>query len=417
MNRIFNTLFSTIQAKVIGLWTKIRLWTSRSYWETKGITSLRQFFNNLLNIRPKDKTDYYPVFSWLVSKRLAFALVVLVGLASVFYICVFSPVSSMLFSESATIPVFRYNSIPLKFQSGKVEILAADGHTAYIGEVSKGAASGQGDLYRADGSLLYSGAFSDSRYNGDGKLYYPNGVLQYEGAFVDNLFEGQGTQYRQSGVMEYAGQFLKGQWSGAGVLYNSGGNQIFTGNFLAGRLLYSEFLGKTTAEVAAMYSGQSTVYNSSSEHCVSMDEINALYTADDGSDTLSAEWALTEVLVLDSVFPTTDGEISKINDLTAHFGEPVYFGYTWPNLTEAVGIQRLSETGKGRFVPITMEMTSSFEDVQTVNSYDQNYELYIYVYEADGLTYTFYCDTSTSDFSMYSIAQSTAQQSAGEGGA
>ena len=58
MNRIFNTLFSTIQAKVIGLWTKIRLWTSRSYWETKGITSLRQFFNNLLNIRPKEKTDY-----------------------------------------------------------------------------------------------------------------------------------------------------------------------------------------------------------------------------------------------------------------------------------------------------------------------------------------------------------------------
>ena len=135
----------------------------------------------------------------------------------------------MLFSESATIPVFRYNSIPLKFQSGKVEILAADGHTAYIGEVSKGAASGQGDLYRADGSLLYSGAFSDSRYNGDGKLYYPNGVLQYEGAFVDNLFEGQGTQYRQSGVMEYAGQFLKGQWSGAGVLYNSGGNSYRVG--------------------------------------------------------------------------------------------------------------------------------------------------------------------------------------------
>ena len=91
--------------------------------------------------------------------------------------------------------------------------------------------------------------------------------------------------------MEYAGQFLKGQWSGAGVLYNSGGNQIFTGNFLAGRLLYSEFLGKTTAEVAAMYSGQSTVYNSSSEHCVSMDEINALYTANDGSESLSAEWS------------------------------------------------------------------------------------------------------------------------------
>ena len=48
MNRIFTTLLSTIQSKVMSLWTKIRLWTSRSYWENKGITSLRQFFNRLL---------------------------------------------------------------------------------------------------------------------------------------------------------------------------------------------------------------------------------------------------------------------------------------------------------------------------------------------------------------------------------
>ena len=35
MNRIFTTLLSTIQSKVMSLWTKIRLWTSRSYWENK----------------------------------------------------------------------------------------------------------------------------------------------------------------------------------------------------------------------------------------------------------------------------------------------------------------------------------------------------------------------------------------------
>lgn len=416
MNRIFTTLLSTIQSKVMSLWTKIRLWTSRSYWENKGITSLRQFFNRLLNIRPKDKTDYYPFLSWLVSKRLAFALVVVIGLLSLFYIFVFSPVSGTLFSESATVPTFRYNSIPLKFYSGEVQILAADGHVAYVGNVEDAAAVGSGSLYRPDGSLLYTGEFSDSRYNGQGSLYYQDGVLQYQGAFVDNLYQGQGKLYRQSGVLEYEGEFLKGQKSGAGVLYNSGGNTIFTGNFLADRLLYSEFLGKTTSQVASMYSGSTSVYSTSGEHCVSMDEINAVYTADDGSDTLSEEWTLTEILVQDSVFPTTQGEIASINDLTAYFGEPVYFGYTWPTLTEAVAVRNMSAAGQGRFAEIDMEMTSSFRDVYTVSSYDPNYEFYIYVYEMDGLTYTFYCDSSTSSFSMYAISLSTAQESAGEGG-
>ena len=165
-----------------------------------------------------------------------------------------------------------------------------------------------------------------------------------------------------------------------------------------------------------MYSGSTSVYSTSGEHCVSMDEINAVYTADDGSDTLSEEWTLTEILVQDSVFPTTQGEISSINDLTAYFGEPVYFGYTWPTLTEAVAVRNMSAAGQGRFAEIDMEMTSSFRDVYTVSSYDPNYEFYIYVYEMDGLTYTFYCDSSTSSFSMYAISLSTAQESAGEGG-
>ena len=416
MNKIWTTLLSTVQSKITPLWTRIRLWTTRAYWENRGITTLRQFFSKLFNIRPRDKTDYYPFLSWLVSKRLAFALVVLIGLVSLFYIFVFSPVSSTIFSESATVPTFRYNSIPLKFYNGQAQILAADGHLAYVGSVQDAAAGGNGKLYRADGSLLYSGEFSDSKYNGQGSLFYQDGVLRYVGGFVDNLFEGEGQLYRQSGVLEYEGGFLKGQKSGAGILYNSGGNTIFTGNFLADRLIYSEFLGKTTAQVATMYTGSTSVYSSSTEHCVSMDEINAVYTADDGSDTLSEEWVLTEVLVEDSVFPTTQGEISSINELTGYFGDPVYLGYTWPTLTGAVAVRAMSEAGKGRFADIDMEMTSSLRDVHSVSSYDKNYEFYIYVYEMDGLTYTFYCDSSTSPFSMYSITMSTAQESAGEGG-
>ena len=47
-----------------------------------------------------------------------------------------------------------------------------------------------------------------------------------------------------------------------------------------------------------------------------------------------------------------------------------------------------------------------------MTSYDKNYELYIYVYQADGLLYTFYCDSSTSDFSFYSVSLSGEESSA-----
>ena len=405
MNRIFTTLLSTIQSKVMSLWTKIRLWTSRSYWENKGITSLRQFFNRLLNIRPKDKTDYYPFLSWLVSKRLAFALVIVLGLLSVFYILFFSPVSAMLSASSPSLPSFRYNALPLKFYSGNVQITAADGNVAYEGTVGDGVAQGQGVLYRADGSVVYSGAFENSKYNGSGSLFYQDGVLRYEGEFEDNLFNGQGSLYRQSG-------FLRGLKSGAGTLYNSGGNAIFAGNFLSDRPLFSELLGKTTAEAASMYTGDTTVYNASGENSVSLDEIGVVYTANDGSNSLDAEWTIGEIVVEESSFPTTDALLTGINELTAYFGEPVYFGYTWPTLSEAVAIRRLSEAGSGGFPDIEMEMTAGFDDVYSVTSYDKNYELYIYVYQADGLLYTFYCDSSTSDFSFYSVSLSAEESSA-----
>ena len=54
---------------------------------------------------------------WLVSKRLAFALVIVLGLLSVFYILFFSPVSAMLSASSPSLPSFRYNAC-LLYTSG-----------------------------------------------------------------------------------------------------------------------------------------------------------------------------------------------------------------------------------------------------------------------------------------------------------
>ena len=411
MNRIFSTMFASIRAKFLGFWMKVQLLTKRAYWETKGIVAIKRFFSKIFNIRPKNKTDYYPIFRWLVSKRLAFALIFCLGLVSVFYIFIMSPVVSSIDSKSTPqIRTYKYNSLPLKFYNGQVKILAAGGYVAYVGEVGDGAAVGKGSLYRPDGSLLYEGQFDSSMYNGAGNLYFPDGTLAYQGDFVNNVYQGQGSLYRQSGTLEYVGAFLSGMKSGGGTLYNSGGNPIFTGNFLADHLIFSEFLGKTTTETSSMYTGRTGIYSSNDEYCVSMDEINAVYAAEDGSNSLTSDWQVGSVLVLEDKFPVPGKSLSTINELTGYFGTPDYFGETWPTLLEAVGISKLSETGGAAFAPMEITASETFDQVYHVSAYDKDYELYIYVYKADGLVYTFYCDSSTSNFSMYAVSQDLSQE-------
>ena len=91
MNNLLKLLLTTVRAKIMPLWIKLRLWTSPAFLRTQVFSKIREFFAKLLDIRPRDKRDYYPVFRWLVSKRLAFALVIAVGLVSLLYISAMLP--------------------------------------------------------------------------------------------------------------------------------------------------------------------------------------------------------------------------------------------------------------------------------------------------------------------------------------
>lgn len=403
MNKLFSTLFSAARAKLTALWTKIKLWTSITFWKTKGITTLRKFFSKLFDIKPRNKKDYYPVFRWLISKRLAFAGVIALAVICLYFIFVMSPVSALFTDAKASIRTYKYNSIPLKYYSGTVQILARDGHIAYVGSVDSGVCAGSGKLYNSDGGLVYDGEFQNSMYNGTGKLYYPEGTLKYEGSFTDNLFNGQGTYFRPNGIIQYKGSFTDGLRSGKGELYNSGGNLVFSGNFQADHLIYPEFVGKTAAEAAVMYTGDYAIYSTEDEYCVEMREINAIYKAESGANSLDEEWKISGIYVLSNTFSIASNVLTNIDALTAYFGEPNYFGYTWVTLPETVAVNLLASSGESAFGKVDMKMTSSFDNVYDVSQYDQNYEIYIYSYEMDGLIYTFYCKDGISDFLMYSV--------------
>ena len=52
-------MFSVLRSKVTKLWTKIRLWTSVQFLQTRVLAKLRKFFTQLLDVRPREKKDYY----------------------------------------------------------------------------------------------------------------------------------------------------------------------------------------------------------------------------------------------------------------------------------------------------------------------------------------------------------------------
>lgn len=401
MNQLFQSLFASLRSRFLKISTRLRLWTSRAYWNTVLIARVRKFFSNLLNVRPKNKNDYYSMFRWLVSKRLAYAIVIGLGVLAGVYVFSMTPAAV---EEPSAMRTYRYNSLPLKFYEGRAQILAKDGHLAYRGMVRDGAAEGTGSLFLTDGALLYEGEFAGSRYNGSGKLYYPEGGLRYEGAFADNLYHGQGSAYRPNGVLEYQGGFSQGLRSGAGTLYDEAGSPLYQGSFQQDCLLYSELLGRTTTEVSGMYTGPVSIYSTASEYCVELEGIDALYAARDGVRSLDAEWTIGTVYVLENSFPIEGRRVSTISALNAALGEPEYAGTTEATLPEAAAANLLWERGRTDLGQVTMRASSSFDKVYDILSYDKSAAFYIYTYRKDGLIYTFYCPDNRSGFSMYSIA-------------
>ena len=186
MNNLLMVLFSSIKARITPIWTKLKYWTSWNFIRTKLITRVRNALAKLFDVKPRNQRDYYTIGHYLVSRRLAHAVVIVVGLLCLCYVVWVNPV----FQAGQNASVYSYTSIPLRFHSGEVKIRAKDGQIAYEGNVDKGWASGYGKLYDKDRNLIYAGNFEKNKFSGAGKLYYPSGQLRYDGAFADNQFSG-----------------------------------------------------------------------------------------------------------------------------------------------------------------------------------------------------------------------------------
>jgi hypothetical protein len=402
-DNLFKVLITSAKAKITPLVTKIKLWTSWNFIRTRLISKIRDFFSSLLNVRPRHKKDYYEVFGWLISRRLAIALVVVVGVISLWYL--FSVHSVLPSAKAESVKTYDYDSVLLRFAEEKVRILGSSGYLAYEGQVEKGSVTGYGTLYNPQGVIVYQGNFVKNCYQGRGTRYYDDGTVMYVGEFEQNLFHGSGKLYRENGSLAYDGEFSLGKKEGEGRLYDAGGNPVYTGAFSQDALLYSALLGKKLSEVAEAYQGKRTLYEYDREYAVVLEDIGAVYSGAGEPDTLAGERTVEQVLVLEDFFRGGDRVCTEIGELRDYFGEEDYAGNAAVTFPEAVAVERVVSrgTGIGFRREVEMEVTSEYGDYYQVEGYDTDYTVYLYSFHKDGLIYNFICQDREAGFSFYTI--------------
>ncbi len=403
MNDLFNVLISTIKAKITPLWTKLKYWTSWSYIHSRILTKARQLLSGLFSIKPRNKHDYFPILGFLVSRKLAFSVVIIVGLLCLYYLFFINPPSRLVSGMADGLRVYDYDSIPLRFVNDRVRIRAKSGYTAYEGAVERGYASGYGTLYSQDGQRVYEGQFAQNKYEGTGTLYYPSGQPQYKGAFSENLFEGEGILYRENGTKQYAGTFLNGEEEGAGTLYDGAESPVFSGSFHLGDIVYSQLLGLGADEIAAMYTGERTLYQLEGETAVMLEEIDAYYMSGAAEDSIEDTLTADRVYVCRDSFRYGDQVIDTINGLTEALGLPSFEGNSYLTFPEAVGISWQQEQGKRLETESGLSAQAPYKEVREVDGFNESGLLYLYVYQKDDLTYTFFCEDKDGGFFLYLI--------------
>ena len=404
MENILHILINAIKSRVMGIYTQFKLWTTPSYVKTKVTTVIRKFFTETLSVKPRHKKDYYTISKWLVSRRLIYFIVLAVGVLCAYYLLVLNPVFS--FKSVAGIREYYYNAIPLRFADGNVKIKAKSGYIAYEGNVKKGAVTGKGTLYSKEGDTVYIGDFEANKFQGEGKAYYPGNILKYEGTFADNLYEGEGTLYRANGSMEYQGSFSKGKKDGHGILYNSSSNQVYEGLFSQDELVYSDLLGKSTAEIGGVYSGTTEFYlGDNNQFVASLKDIDAVYYGDSSDTNLEDEIMVDTIYVTHNYISFGGKRMSSVSDLINYFGTPSYQGYTKLKLSEQIAIKKMVESGDTKFKGVTVNLSqSNNNDVFNVTGYSRNETVYLYTFLKDGIEYQFFCPEKRGDFGFYGVA-------------
>lgn len=401
MNKFLETFLQTIRYRLSGLYTKFKTLTNLSMLRARVFSILRDFFSSLINVRPKDKNDYYTVFGWMISRKLAWAVIVALGMVGCVYMISIRGTLMNLGGRDG-IKTYSYDSILLKMAKGKVRITGKSGYLAYEGEVSHGSVNGTGTLFNIEGVRVYSGDFVNNKYYGEGVEYYENGNIHYSGDFVNNMFEGSGQLFRSNGSKIYEGGFVEDTKEGDGQLFNYASEKIFTGRFISDEIVYSDLLGKSSEEIAELYTGERTLYEGEDMFAVQLSDINAMYDGVQNTESLEDGIKVDSVYVLKDYFKAGDVILRNEKQREAYFGKPIFEGTSQVTMAEAIAIvnNRL-ENGDTFYPAVDVTQSPVYDDYYNVSDFDREYLVYLYSYEKNGIQYTFVCGDRDKPFGFY----------------
>lgn len=405
MNNLISVLTSALKARITPIWTKLKYWTNWNFIRANSLARVRKALSRIFDVKPRDRQDYYPVFGYLVSRRLAHAFVIVVGILCISYLMWAKPVRSGIAEAGEGVKTYSYNSILLRFTEGTVKIRAKSGYIAYEGNVEKGYATGYGQLFDSEGGLVYKGNFEQNQYSGQGSLYLPNGQLQYEGEFRSNLFEGAGVLYRENGAKKYSGQFSNGSFEGEGVLYDTTDKEVFKGSFHNGELVYTQLLGKSAAELAELYTGSRMIYQDYTGWVVVLEDIDAFYMQPADNNSLEDTVRTSAIYVGKDEFIYGENRITTIEELRTVLGVPAFEGNSYATLQELAGADWLRKKGKALPEELTLETRQLYDEVSTVTDYATDVLVYLYAFQVEDITYTFVSTEKDGGFFMYYAEQ------------
>ncbi len=409
---LFDILINVFKSRILPLVTRIKLLLNPRFMIARFTEIVRNLVQNVLNIRPRNKDDYYPIGGWLVSKKLAYAVVIVIGILCTIYII--SQKDALFPSNSASyIKTYNYNSILLKFAKGKVRIKGKSGWIAYEGDVEDAGCNGPGTLMNPEGIVIYEGNFKSSMYEDKGTQYYENGILRYVGDFHENQYNGEGKLYRETGSILYEGEFNRGLKDGEGRLFNTGGEEIFNGQFSQDRILYSSLLGKSSTEMAITYNGERKLYEAGTERVRVMSDINAMTEEITNSESIDSAAIVSAVYIMDNSIRIGKHDYTTFDGVQQALGEPTYVGDSYATLPELMIINRLNEESDIQIIngPADITETGVFDEYSTVDYYDTDYVVYLHSYEKDGLVYNFVSSPDDTTFAFYYILQSNESDS------
>lgn len=403
MNQIFSMIVNAIKYRFSAIFAKLRYWTNINFLRTRFTAKLYEGITRLFSVKPRHKEDYYTLLGWLVSRKLIHAIVICIGLLCIGYLFTTKPLKGIDKQKDA-IEVYAYNSFPLKFKDEMVSITAQKGYVAYTGQVKGGYAEGEGELFQEDGGLVYRGAFSKNKYHGTGTLYYPSGQVRYTGEFADNLFHGNGRLYRENGVIHYIGAFEQDLMHGQGELYNTTGEQIFVGEFQCGEVVYTQLLDKSTEELSAKYTGKQKIYSWNEDTIISLEDLGVLYVPKRLENSLEEEARSEMLYVVQDVFVFGDKRIDSVSGLREVLGEPQFEGNTYIDFYDAVAMKWCMDHGKKIEIDAELEYSEIYEEYLQVESFAKEAMIYMYMYEIDGINYSFITEGHSEQFVMYTIS-------------